>query len=279
MPSIFMRYPGGLDRALTLSYDDGVQSDARLIEIMRAHGMKGTFNINTNSFAPEGKVYPAGTVRRRMSKNEAFALYRDSGMEVAVHGAEHPFWNLLPDNVCTYDILHDREQLEEIFGKIIRGAAYPFGTNSDAVVDILHRCGIVYCRTTVSTCAFSFPTDWLRLPATCHHKNARLMELAHTFTDAANVRAPMLFYLWGHSYEFDGDNNWNVIEEFADYIGNRENIWYATNIEIFDYADAYRQLQFSCNSKLVYNPTFTEVWFNRGGKTYSVKPGETLTIA
>ncbi len=35
-----------------------------------------------------------------------------------------------------------------------------------------------------------------------------------------------LFYLWGHSYEFEADENWNVIEEFAAYTGNRDEIWY-----------------------------------------------------
>ena len=29
-------------------------------------------------------------------------------------------------------------------------------------------------------------------------------------------RVPRLLYIWGHSYEFDNDNNWNVIEEFAE---------------------------------------------------------------
>ena len=41
----------------------------------------------------------------------------------------------------------------------------------------------------------------------------------------------MLFYLWGHSYEFDEkhNNNWEVIRAFAAYIGKRDEIFYATN--------------------------------------------------
>ena len=31
---ISMRFPEGLDRALTLSYDDGVEQDIRLMEIL-----------------------------------------------------------------------------------------------------------------------------------------------------------------------------------------------------------------------------------------------------
>lgn len=39
-------------------------------------------------------------------------------------------------------------------------------------------------------------------------------------------------YVWGHSYEFDNHDNWDVIEKFCAYMGNRNDIWYATNLEI-----------------------------------------------
>ena len=34
MADIFMRFPEGKSKALTLSYDDGVEQDKRLIQIM-----------------------------------------------------------------------------------------------------------------------------------------------------------------------------------------------------------------------------------------------------
>ena len=58
-------------------------------------------------------------------------------------------------------------------------------------------------------------------------------------------RQPRLFYLWGHSYEFTRDNNWDLIEEFCELTGGREDIWYATNIEIIDYMDVLNRLQFN----------------------------------
>lgn len=276
MASIYMRFPEGKKKALTLSYDDGVEQDIRLIEIMKKNGLKGTFNINSGLYAPEGKVYPEGTISRRMSRSMAQELYLNSGMEVAVHGLTHPFLEQLPENLCTYEVLQDRINLEEEYGTFIRGMAYPFGTTSDSVVETLKKCGIVYSRTTVSTEKFDIPTDWLRLPATCHHNSPRLMELAQNFVEKAGERAPALFYLWGHSYEFDANDNWNVIEEFAEYIGNRENIWYAANIEIYDYITAYNQLIFSVNGKKVYNPTNTALYFEVAGEIFCVNPGETI---
>ena len=104
------------------------------------------------------------------------------------------------------------------------------------------------------------------------------MELAKEFlTDDWTQRAK-LFYLWGHSFEFDSDNNWNVIEEFGQYVGNREDIWYATNMEVYEYVEAYRQLVFSTDGNIVYNPTAVTVYFLAEGKNVCVQPGETLTM-
>ena len=58
----FFRFPGGCDRAVTLSYDDGVEQDARNIELLKRHGMKGTFNINSGLFHPENTPHPEGTI-------------------------------------------------------------------------------------------------------------------------------------------------------------------------------------------------------------------------
>ena len=269
MSRLFMRYPGFKMRALTLSYDDGVAADRRLIGIMTKCGLKGTFNINSGSFG-QGK---------RMTAEELLPLYRDSGMEVAVHGLHHPFWNKIPCGMASYDIVTDRANLERLFGRIIRGAAYPFGATSDRAVSVLSNAGIVYCRTTVSTERFDLPTDWLRMPATCHHGNPRLFELCDRFLSQTPKYNPSLFYLWGHSYEFDDDDNWEVIERFCEKMGGRDDVWYVTNIEIYDYVKAFERLEFSADGKLVYNPSFTDLYFNLGGKNYMIRPGETVTIA
>ena len=45
---VHLQFPGGKSKALTLSYDDGVRQDKRLLQIMKQHGLKGTFNINSS---------------------------------------------------------------------------------------------------------------------------------------------------------------------------------------------------------------------------------------
>ena len=262
---IFMRFPEGRDRALTLSYDDGVEQDARLMDILDENGIKATFNLNSGRYAPEGKVYEVGTIHRPFSESAATELYSNPNHEVAVHSLTHPHLEAMSPATVAYEIIKDRENLEAQFGIIVRGMAYPYGTLNDTVVEVLKSCGIAYARTVVSTKKFTLPTDWLRMPATCHHKAPELMELAESFiTKKVSRNDPLLFYLWGHSYEFEADNNWNVIEEFAAYMGNRDNVWYATNIEIYEYIEAYKRLVFSVDGSIVHNPTSVDLWCSLG---------------
>ncbi|MBE6546820.1 MAG: polysaccharide deacetylase [Ruminococcaceae bacterium] len=270
---ILMRFPEGRAKALTFSYDDGVKQDIRLVEILNKHGMKGTFNVNSGLYAPEGQVH------RRMTEQAITELFKDSGHEVAVHAYTHPFLETLSPANITWEILKDREALEKQFGTLIRGMAYPYGSHSNSVVEVLRNCGIVYARTTVSTERFGIPTDWLRMPATCHHNNPRLMELADKFITMSVSNHPQLFYLWGHSYEFDDHNNWNVIEEFTDRMAGKEDeIWYATNIEIYEYIEDYNRLIWSADGSIVKNPTARTIWFRCNGADHSVAPGETLKL-
>ncbi len=275
MAKVVMRFPGGRAKTVTLSYDDGVEQDARLMEILKKHGLKCTFNLNSGLYAPEGKVYPKEQiVSRVMTKAQATALFKDSGMEVAVHGLTHPFLEQLTPGMCTYEVLKDRENLENQFGTLVRGLAYPYGTYDDRVVECLKSCGITYARTVRNSHAFDLPTDWLRLEGTCHHNDPQLMALAKTFLDKIILNKPWMFYLWGHSYEFDKHDNWQVIEEFAAYMGGREDIWYATNGEIFDYTEDYQRLRFSVDGKRVLNPTARTLWIAADGRDYCLEPGE-----
>ncbi len=277
--SIFMRFPEGRAKALTFSYDDGVEQDIRLADILNKHGMKGTFNLNSGIYAPEGKVYPEGRIHRRMTEKAITELFSDGNHEVAVHSFTHPHLEVLSPAMVAHEIVKDREKLEQQFGTVIRGMAYPMGTFSDEVVDVLKSCGIAYARTTVSTEKFSIPTDWLRMPATCHHKNPRLMELAQKFVEKEIKSHPQLFYLWGHSYEFEGDNNWNVIEEFTDFMAGRDpDIWVATNIEIYEYIEDHKRLIYSVDGTMVKNPTCRTLWISVNGKIVSIPSGQLVRL-
>ena len=280
MVSRFLRFPGGKSKALTFSYDDGVEQDIRLVDIFRKHGLKGTFNINAGLFAPEGTVHPEGKISRRMTIRQCLDTYSEDTCEVACHGYCHA---ILPDcdsAAACMEVIDDRRDLEKIFKRQIHGMAYAYGRTNDQCVDILRNAGIYYSRTTVSTEKFDFPTaDWLRLPATCHHRNPRLMELADKFLDLVPPNSPKLFYVWGHTYEFERDDNWQIIEAFAEKMAFKDDIWYATNMEIYTAWHDYMQLESSVDGSVIFNPTIRSVWIaDKKNNVYEIKPGQSVTL-
>ena len=91
-------------------------------------------------------------------------------------------------------------------------------------------------------------------------------------------RRERLFYLWGHTYEFERDDNWDVFEDFAKKIGGSDEVWYATNLEIYEYVEAYNRLEYFADGKTVYNPTLIDVWMYDNGTVYEIPSGKTVKI-
>jgi hypothetical protein len=87
-----------------------------------------------------------------------------------------------------------------------------------------------------------------------------------------------MMYVWGHSYEFDNDNSWELIETFCARAGRRDDIWYATNIEIVDYVKSFHRLQFSASRSFVYNPSASPVWIQANGKIVEIGGGSQVQL-
>jgi len=266
----------GKRKVLTFSYDDGNTQDIRLIEILNRYGLKGTFNVNTGLFLNDASQRDG---EGKLTWNEAEELFNNSGHEVAVHTLTHPWIASLKSHEAIKEITEDRKNIEKHFCSLGKGMAYPYGCYSDETLEVLKLCGIVYSRTTKSTHSFIFPENWLELHPTCHHNDAGLMALADKFiNDDPRWGICNMFYVWGHSYEFDRNDNWDLIEKFAEKISGKEDIWYATNIEIYDYVKAYERLEASADNTIVCNPSAVPVWFFENGNTYKIEPGEKLII-
>ena len=283
MKYIFMRYPKGKTKAVTLSYDDGSKTDIKLVETIKKYNMKCTFNLCSSIIIEN----------HSLKKNEIEEFIINNGHEIAVHGAYHRASGSQRPVAAIKDVLDCRIYLEETFNKIIRGMAYPDSgirhiestTSYEKIRDILTNTGIVYSRTLGNdNDTFALPNDWYAWNPTAHHKNPKLFEFVEKFVNLKidelyiSGRYPRLFYLWGHSSEFKRDDNWDLLERFCNEIANKEDTWYATNIEIYDYVNAYNSLVFSANETLVYNPSLLTIWFNVDGKLYSIEPGQTIEI-
>ena len=272
----FLRFPDYKYKAVTLSCDDDTVHNRRLISVLDEYGLKCTFNLNSEMYAKESGG-------RILTEDEATNLFKNSPHEVAIHGAKHRSLAEVPAEAAIRDIIVDRENLEKQFGRIVKGMAYANGSYDDNVVEILKYCGISYARTCVATNKFDIPTDWLRMPTTCHHTAKNLDELTDKFllekeVDYYWANSPKLFYMWGHAYEFNDNDNWEIIENFAKKIGKRDDIWYCTNGELYDYCKAYERLEYSVDGKIIRNPTNKDIYLSYYNKNVLVKACGSIKI-
>ena len=265
MNKVYCCYPGGKHKALTMSYDDGRPQDRRLIRIFNDNGIRGTFHLNSARLEEENRIHP----------EEIPSLYK--GHEIACHTATHPTIARCPLPEVAAEVLEDRKALEAITGTPVRGMSYPNGSYSEDIIRMLPGCGIRYSRITGNSEAFTLPADPYRWQATCHH-NHRLMELGEQFLELFKTQYLYLMYVWGHSYEFDDRNNWELMERFCGRMGGHENIWYCTNIELMDCLDDFSRLQFAADNSFVHNPNARDCWISVNDDPVRVPAGETLRL-
>lgn len=289
MNKIYKAYPGGKHKVLTLSYDDGKIQDRRLVSIFNKYGIKATFNLNSGLTDTDIRIDP----------EEWKELY--AGHEAAVHTYTHPTIARTPKNEMLYEYLEDRKFIESIFGRPIRGLAYPNGSCDDTCVAMAKAAGLEYGRLAADkyslvkaamqydndssapvligdATGFEIPQDYMRWLPTCHH-NHDLLGFGRRFLELHKSQYLYMMYVWGHSFEFDRNDNWNVIEEFCEMMSGHDDIWYATNIEIVDYDKVFNNLQFAADNSFVYNPSVQSAWLKVNDKRYvEVKGGECVTL-
>ena len=284
----FLRFPSGRAKAVTFSYDDGCRQDIRLAKTLTEYGIRCTFNINSGLLGKNNQDW-------HLTEEEIREHIAQTEHEIAVHGKMHMAPGMSRPLDCIQDMLNCRLELEAMFDRIVRGMAYPDSgiTNmqNEASYHNIRRylqdLGIIYARTLGGdNDQFRLPSDWMAWMPTAHHRNEKLMDYMDKFLsfdpDKENVyycdRYPRLFYLWGHSYEFEDHKQWDLLDRICEKLGGHEDVWYATNMEIYEYVQAYNALVYSANGKKVYNPTLKTIWFRTEEKIHRIEPGQMLVL-
>ena len=267
-------WPGFRTKALTFSYDDCVLQDKRLIELFNRNGEKATFNMNSGAFGREDTLIREGRVvnHSHVRADEVKSLY--AGHEVAVHTVTHPNLCQLPDAQVIDEVIQDRRNLEALVHYPVRGMAYPGGCVDERVMSLLKGCGIVYARAVGTTGRFGLPAAPLNWECSCHHWG--LEPLIEPFLSVGSDLR--LLSVWGHAYEFDQRDDWDKIESQLNRLGHHDDVWYATNIEVFDYIAAWRQLDVSVDGRYISNRSATDVCLHAGGADVLAPAGKTVAL-
>jgi hypothetical protein len=267
IPIRFTLFPGGRSHAVTLSYDDGHIHDRRLVQALDRYGLKGTFHLNSGNLGKGDCLAP----------QELSALFQ--GHEVSAHTVTHPHLDSVPGEQLALEVLDDRRALEQWVDYPVRGLSYPYGTVNASIAELLPRLGIEYCRVGTSHGRFHVPADLLRWEPTCHHDHDLLAKTDEFLATRSREPRLRLLYVWGHSFEFHRQGNWDLLDRFGERLaGEASSVWFATNIDIADYLQCLRRLQPTVDGRRVRNPSHRPLWIGWGDSPREIGPGAVATF-
>ena len=132
MAEIKKLYPGGKTKAFILTYDDGVEEDIKFVGLIEKYNLKGCFNLNFGLMENQFEwKHPSGKTIKRLSLQTAVKLYKNH--EIASHTMTHPNLENLKKNEILLEMCRDKENLELLFERKVRGFAIPFSFFSPLV--------------------------------------------------------------------------------------------------------------------------------------------------
>lgn len=231
---------------VTTSWDDGTVTDLRLAELLEKYGIKGTFYIP--------KSYPDNL----LPKKDIAPLGRR--FEIGAHSVSHPDLTKISPAQAKREIEESKIYLEDLLGHSVAMFCYPRGRYNENIKKMVRNSGFVAART-CNHGGFSSPVDPYEWHITLHASNGsplmtvRIWWKSRLWKVSAllnwETRAKLLFdlalekggvyHIWGHSAEFETNNEWNKLDRVLKYISNREGVRYMTNGEVFSGLDIVKQ--------------------------------------
>ncbi len=219
-------------------WDDGVNNDIRLIEILRKYNAKATFNLNPGAMgervAPvwipageEGWSYK-GFRNGHVALKDVPEIY--SGFELASHCWRHETLGRgVTDEEWIKAAVDARNFLEDLVQRECRGFAYPCGAYSDNSCRLLRENGFAYGRTVENVDDITKCADPMALATNCHFQS----NLFWTKYKQAKAQGQKAFYFWGHSYEMlDSEGLWQQMEGIIRYISEDPEVEWANVVDI-----------------------------------------------
>ena len=232
-------YPGGKKKAFNITYDDGVLQDERFVAILNRYGIKATFNLNSQLMQEEFSwTHPSGMEVRRLSPERAKHLY--DGHEIASHTLTHPYMQGLSDEELYRQLKADKENLEKLFDKEVKGFAVPFDYYDDRIAQCAKSCGFRYARMSEFTGNFTPCTDAYHWKTGIYHITPELTDFVAAFLNTREELA--VCQIVGHSYDLDAENLWGTMELICAAVSKCDDVWLCTNAELVEFLSSRNEL-------------------------------------
>lgn len=212
-------------------WDDGDVDDIKLVEILKRHKAKATFNVNPGGWKSERRL---GHLRNgyevwKLSLDEMKDVYK--GFRVAGHTMTHPSLPKIDPEWAMAELVECKKAIERHFGFKETGMAYPGGgVNYDpAVKELARKAGYVYARTTKNSELLLNADDPLELKPQCHFSHADFWE---KFEKVRQLDGD--FYFWGHAFELLGEQKaWDELERKIERISSAPGVEWIDVIDLF----------------------------------------------
>jgi peptidoglycan-N-acetylglucosamine deacetylase len=220
---------------VTTSWDDGHPADQRLLDLLLARGLKGTFYIP--SAHPEVGKVDAAHVRRLHAQ----------GAEIGVHTLTHPDLRRLSPPLIRHEVGACKQWLEGLLGAEVDVFSYPFGFHNARTAAVVDEMAFKYART-LRYDYLRRPVRPLRAGVSVQAADASPLLVARTWLDTRGplsmltdwvARAKRAFdvarqrdgvwHLWGHSWEIDRNGDWSRLESVLDYVAGVPGVQYLVN--------------------------------------------------
>jgi hypothetical protein len=146
------------------------------------------------------------------------------------------------------------------------------------LLQVFHVLLVCHGRKTGETgdsTGFALPADRTIWSYNANHRS--LLKWAEKYEDYEDDGQLKFFCFGVHSIDFERDNNWNELEEFARKYGDRpSDYWYATVADIFDYEDAVKALKI--NDTSIINYSDVKLYVKIDGVEKIIEPKSTFNM-
>lgn len=228
------------------SFDDGLEQDKKVIEILKEYGLGATFHLNSGMFGSrsfEGRIGNLGITEMPAAEYEAkrthllpyvphFRIPADElaqvyeGFEIASHTCHHVNLARCSEDERKREIGEDVKALSDLFRQPVVSFAYPYGIGAEQSTEDLRAAGIRYARLVKTAPGFRFPANPLQMPLSCWHISAKALDRLEAFFRAESEE-DLFFLMFAHGYEFDfgtKESNWNKFRRICETVARHGDV-------------------------------------------------------
>lgn len=237
------------------SFDDGLEQDKKIIEILKKYNLGATFHLNSGLFGDktyEGRIGNLGMSETpydtfnpkafhllpyaehfRIPEDEINQVY--DGFEIASHTSHHVNLLKCSEEQRRAEIISDVRSLSKLTGQSVTGFAYPYGAGAKVSHEALKAAGVKYARLAVSKPNFRFPEDPLAMPISCWHISGKTFERLEEFF-AMETEEDLFFLMFAHGYEFDfntKESSWDKFTKICETVAAHKDVTACSISEAF----------------------------------------------